>query len=152
VPFWTAHGVNKSLASILAPKWYKYPASQASAITKQLGDISPSQLSQCIASDKDISGKGETVSSGTYNGQSVVLLKSAGTQPGTAPGSIAIAATGKAYPLHIEITGPTKPGGPKSSSCGGSGGGFTGSLTMSHWDTPPTVKAPAGAIALPSKG
>lgn len=144
--FWTSHGVSQSLAKVFAPRWYRYPTSEASKLKRQLGNITPSVFAQCLATD---SPSQASVSTGTLSGRPVIILKSAGGEPGTAPGRITIAATGTPYPLRIVQTGPTSAGGPVNRCNDGKADNTTGTLTMSHWDSPPVVKPPAHAVKLP---
>jgi hypothetical protein len=145
--FWVSRGSTKSLAKLFAPHWYKLPTAKLSGLTGGLGNASASTLTQCVA--KNVA---QLTNAGTSSlgGRSVVLLKSAGTAPGTRPETIAVAATGKPYLLRIAITGPTTPG-PISPCNVPDADKQTGTETIDHWNSTPAVKAPPHAIKLPTK-
>ncbi len=145
--FWVAQGVGKKLAQQLAPHWYKVPASEFTKAAGGLRQFEPSTLAQCIKQ-----GNGQLTNAGTatVNGQRAVILKGAGGEPGTGPGTVEIAATGKPYPLRITETGPTLAGGTVNACNDGKASKATGTVTMSHWDKPPVVKAPPNPITLPN--
>jgi hypothetical protein len=147
VRFWSKHGSSKSLAKLLAPKWYKVPKSEFGGLAKSLNQLVPTHFAQCAAK-----GNGALSNAGTSTvaGQPVVILKQAGGKPGTGPGTIAIATNGKPYPLRITSTGPTLAGGPVNSCSDGKTSKTTGTVTITNWNKPPAVKAPAHAVALPT--
>jgi hypothetical protein len=147
VKFWTEHGSSKSLAKLLAPKWYKVPKSEFGGLAKSLNQIAPAHFAQCAASGH---GALSNLGASTVDGQPVVIIRDAGGKPGTAPGTIAIASTGKAYPIRLTSTGPTLAGGPVNSCSDGKASKTTGVVTITNWNKPPAVSAPAHAVALPT--
>jgi hypothetical protein len=147
-PFWVSYGSTKSLAALLAPHWYKLPASKLGSLTGSgLGKSTASSLTKCEAkTSSELTNAGTA----TVDGHPAVLLKSPGTTPGTHPETIAIATTGKPYLLRVAITGPAKPG-PISACNIPDEDKQTGTTTINHWNSAPPVKAPPNAIKLPTK-
>lgn len=147
VRFWETDGVTSSLAETLAHNWYLFPSKDFAGLTADLQPFEPASFARCFVQDESPVSKLGTAS---VNGQQAVILKQPGGKPGLGPETLAIAATGKPYPLRITETGPTPAGGPKGCGSDGKADDTTGTVTMSDWGSPPPVTAPANAIKLPS--
>jgi hypothetical protein len=148
VKYWTSHGSSKSLAKLLAPKWYKVPKREFAGLTNSINQLAPAHFAKCAAQGH---GALSNLGASTVGGRPAVIIKDAGGKPGTGPGTIAIATAGKPYPLRLTSTGPTLAGGPVNSCDDGKASKTTGTITITHWNSPPAVKAPANPVALPSK-
>ena len=83
---------------------------------------------------------------GTVGGRSAVIVVSDGSVPGSAPGKVYVAATGPAWPLRAVVTGPRRPGG--SGVCAEQTTARTSDITISDFNQPVSVTAPAGALDL----
>ena len=148
--FWKAQeNASRQAAHQLASKWYKVPASEFKKTEGSLGALSRSELAQCIRSDN---GTLSNAGTATVDGHQAVLIKEAGGQPGTTPETVAIAASGQPYPLRITVTGPTRAGGRITACNEGKASKATGTVKLSHWNSPPAVKAPLNAITIPKNG
>lgn len=139
--FWTAHGV-AALAG-LANRWIEAPASDTQQIASAFGLLAPDTLARCLGEDLGtLSRDGST----TVDGSHAVVIRQAGNVPGGNPGTLAVAASGPAYPLRITSTGPTRPGGKIDVCNNGKGDDTEGSLTLSHFGHAPAITAPPNPV------
>jgi hypothetical protein len=88
--FWTAHFGTR--AAVLANHWLQVPATTKLV---ELGLFAPGTMARCLQE-----GHGTLTVAGTtaVDGQRAIVLRDAGDQPGTQPGTLAVAATGPPYP------------------------------------------------------
>jgi hypothetical protein len=109
------------LTQLLADKWIKFPGKGA-----QLGSLTgplsaKSLFKSLIASHGKLENKGET----TYNGQNVVAIHDI-----TKNATLYVAAKGAPYPVGLIKAG----------------GRDAGTVAFDHWNEPPTLTAPKGAL------
>ncbi len=141
--YWSAQ-VGPRAAS-LANRWIELPASANQQLTSGFGPFEPSTLARCLGEDLGtLSRDGIT----TVEGRPAVVVHQAGNAPGSSPGTLAVAATGPAYPLRLTSTGPTKPGGKVDACNDGKGGDTQGTLTLSDFGHAPAVTAPKHPVTV----
>jgi hypothetical protein len=126
-------------AETIGDRWVIAPSSAATSGIGQIADMQ--KFATCLVENHGTLSK----SSGSVNGQDAVVLTDKADRPGTQPGKLYVAASGTAYPLKLEITGPTTPGTPTNSACS-STGSSTGSLTFSDYGKSFSIAAPSGAV------
>src|SRR5579875_2470618 len=141
--YWKSQGGGSVMA--YANRWIQLPASYSNNFTKQLGPFNPNTLARCLGENRGTISTGGTT---TVDGRRAVIVRDAGGVPGSSPGTLDIAATGRAYPLRITSTGPTLKGGKVDVCNDGKGSNLEGSLTLSPFNNPPKIKAPANAVNL----
>jgi hypothetical protein len=141
--FWVAQGGTK-LASF-ANKWIVVPDKTAKQLTASLGPFAPATLAECLGQDVGTLSSDGTA---TVDGQAAVVIKQAGDVPGGNPGTLAVAASGPAYPLRITATGRTRPGGKVDTCNDGKGGDDQGNLTLSDFNHAPALSVPANPVNL----
>ncbi len=146
--FWKQQQVGEA-ASSLAGRWFRSPASgkEISDLTK---DIDPKVLGDCLRRDHGSLEHGGTA---TVDGQQTVVIIDKGDKPGTAPGKLFVAATGKPFPLRLVATGPPKPGGKPDPRCDDDEGDDEEAqagdvLTFSKFDEELGIKPPPKAVDL----
>jgi hypothetical protein len=130
-------------AAAIANRWIQIPPAGAAGMTASLGRFAPATLARCLAEDHgDISVAGKT----TVDGHPAVVLKDAGNAPGSAPGTLAVATSGPPYPLRATATAGQRAGGHVDVCNDGKASKTHGTLTLSHFGSVPTIKAPQHAI------
>ncbi|HET9050954.1 MAG TPA: hypothetical protein VFO60_04580 [Candidatus Dormibacteraeota bacterium] len=145
-----------SPASPVSGGWVETSGSAVPDVVKAVTPfIDPTTVADCVLGQHG----SLTATRGTYAGESVVELHDAGDVPGTAPATLAVAATGRPYPLHLVVTGPTQLGTvalPDACDAGPAAATATASATSSaqtvdatfdSWGDPMTVTPPTGAVA-----
>jgi hypothetical protein len=126
-------------AATLANHWIEIPPAAAQGMTASLGRFAPSTLARCLAEDHgSLSVAGKT----TVGGRPAVVLKDAGNVPGSAPGTLAIAASGPPYPLRATSTAGQRAGGHVDVCNDGRASHAHGTLTLSHFGAAPAIRAP----------
>jgi hypothetical protein len=145
--FWKQEQTGKA-ASKLAGRWLKTPASTGE-LRKTTGDLDPKVLSRCLATDHGTLADGGTA---TIDGQKAVVIIDKGDRPGTSPGKLYVAATGKPVPLHAIATGGDRPGGKKDPKCDDSPTHAGDEFTFSNFDEPLNLSPPPAAIDLGGTG
>lgn len=143
--YWQAQGGGSILR--YANRWIELPASYSNKFIKQLGHFNPGTLARCLGEDH---GKLSTAGTTTVSGQRSVVIRDAGGVPGSNPGTLDIAATGPAYPLRVTATGPTRKGGKVDVCNDGKGSNLEGTLNLSRFNHPPSIKAPTNAVKISS--
>jgi hypothetical protein len=141
--YWSAQA--GSLASRLANRWIELPASASKNLSSGLGQFAPSTLARCLGEDL---GRLSSGGRATVDGKQAVLIHQAGNAPGSNPGTLAVAASGPAYPLRVTSTGPTRPGGKVDACNNGKGGDVQGSLSLMDFDHAPAVTAPKHPVKI----
>lgn len=110
--FWSEEQGDRA-AEELADRWIKAPAS-----SRELRDLTreldPATLSRCLLKEHGTLAHGGKA---TVAGQPAVVIVDKGDRPGTAPGKLFVAATGKPLPLRTLATGSERPGGRKDPLC-----------------------------------
>ena len=130
-------------AAAIANRWIQIPPAGAAGMTASLGRFAPATLARCLAEDHgSISVAGKT----TVDGRPAVVLKDAGNAPGAAPGTLAVAASGPPYPLRASATAGQRAGGRVDVCNDGKASDTHGTLTLSHFGSAPSIKAPQHAI------
>lgn len=135
--FWTAQLGAK--AARLANRWIELPARASQQFTSGFGAFGPSRLARCLGENLGTLTRGGT---SRVAGTPAVIIRQAGNVPGSAPGTLAVATSGPAYPLRVTSTGPTRPGGRVDVCNTGKGDNTEGSLTLSGFDHAPAITAP----------
>ena len=85
------------------------------------------------------------------NGQPAVVIVDKGDKPGTSPGKLFVAATGRPFPLRVLATGKARPGGKKtrcSDSSGKDSGAAGDELTFSRFNEELKLTAPPNPLDL----
>jgi hypothetical protein len=120
--FWKQYGSQAGgLTQMLADKWIKFPGKSA-----QLGSLTgPLNAKSLFKSLTSSHGKLENQGETTYNGQSVVAIHDI-----TKHSTLYVAATGTPYPIGLVK----------------SVGSDAGTVAFDHWNEPPTLTAPKGAL------
>ncbi|HYA01467.1 MAG TPA: hypothetical protein VEK76_14130 [Candidatus Binatia bacterium] len=122
--FYQAYGAG-SEASLIAGQWIEIPASALSGSgfsgMSSLSDLT--DLSSALQPQGSVAADG----TGTVDGQSVVIIKDTGTGD-----TLAVAASGTAYPVQIK-----KAGSP------------SGTLDLSNWNSVPAFTPPPNPITVP---
>jgi hypothetical protein len=120
--FWKQYGSQAGgLTQMLADKWIKFPGKGAQ-LGSLTGPLSARSLFKSLTSSHGkLENKGET----TYKGQSVVAIHDI-----TKNSTLYVAATGAPYPVGLVKTG----------------GRDAGTVAFDHWNEPPTLTAPKGAL------
>ena len=145
--FWATYVHSTAAASLFANRWLLFPVSAVGSLTSGLHQMQPAQIAACMVTQHGrITVAGHT----TVQGQSAIVLRDNGDFPGDQPETIAIATTGKPYPLRVTATGKQRPGGGKGPCGGGSGPSSDGSLTLSGFGHLGKLHVPAHAINLKS--
>jgi hypothetical protein len=144
--FWKNQAKSPAAAR-LAGLWIEVPESTFNGLLSDLGSLEPSKLADCMSEGPH--GAITKVGTTTVGGAPAVVLKDAGNVPGDGPGTIAVAATGPAYPIQIAETGPTRAGGKVDACNDGKRNNSTGTVTLSDYDHAPAIKIPIDAIKLP---
>ena len=84
---------------------------------------------------------------GNVAGRAAVIIVSDGSVPGSAPGRVYVAASGRTWPLRSIITGPRKPGG--TGPCSQPSSTVRASdVTLSDFNQPIAVAPPAASLDL----
>jgi hypothetical protein len=141
--YWTAEKVPK--AASYANKWIELPGNYGKQLSSGLGEFSPGTLSRCLGEDVGTLSRAGTTK---VTGRPAVVLHDAGDVPGGAPGNLAIATNGPAYPLRVTTTGPTRAGGKIDACNDGKASNIEGSLTLTDFDQVPAIKAPPTTVKL----
>lgn len=132
-------------AESLAGHWYVIPAGRAERLAAQFGDFAPDRLARCLGEDHGtLSLAGRT----SVDGVAAIVIKDAGDEPGSTPSLLAVAATGRPYPLKDTALGPTRPGGPIDVCNDGKGSNVRGTVTFGRFGEVPALQPPPGARSL----
>jgi hypothetical protein len=141
--YWQSQGGGAALR--YAGLWIQLPASYSTKFTKQLGQFNPKTLATCLGENHGtLTNAGTT----TVDGKRAVVIRDAGGVPGTSPGTLDIATAGPADPLRVTSTGPTLKGGKVGVCDDGKASDLEGSLTLSRFNNPPAITAPANPVKL----
>lgn len=146
-----AKSAGADAAAVIGDRWVKLPAGQSFGFD---GFNDPKTVALCLLSVHGTLVKGGTSS---FQGQPTVQVLDKGDIPGDAPGTVDIATTGPAYPLHLVQTGAATPGQEKQPAvCGSSSGDpSSGALTnmqatLSEFGAAVAITAPADPFVIPS--
>jgi hypothetical protein len=146
--YWKAEGgaTGKQLAASFANRWVRVPDSGGGGAADALKQLTPKGLAHCIGR-----GTGTVTNEGTrtLGSRRVVVLVDKGDKPGSSPGRLYVAASGRALPLRVTQTGPRKPGGQLDPRCEDAASTTKRSdVRLSAFDKPVKITAPKGAIDL----
>lgn len=144
--FWRNSYLSEQLATVIANRWIKAPPDHGIARLSQ--QVRPRTLAHCLQSGGD-----EIADAGlqTYRGQRVRVITIAGKAPGSAPGSLSVAATGRPLPVRVLQTGPARPGGaidPRCEDPSEPDRSTRSDIRLSGFDEPLHVTAPPDALDL----
>lgn len=123
---WSSQGVPEAIAAGLGGKWVAVPASEGSGFDS----FSISSLTDELRHPDQGATIKDDVRTDTRDGQKVVLVSASDGS------TLAVAATGKPYPLQIEKKGGTDPG----------------TLTLSEFGTKKAISAPPSPLDLSQLG
>lgn len=146
IRFWRNSHLSERLATVIAGRWIKAPPDHGIARLSQ--EVKPRTLAHCLRSGGD-----ELADAGlqTYRGQRVRVITIAGRTPGSAPGSLSVAATGRPLPVRVLQTGPARPGGKPDPRCEDPSEpdrSTRSDIRLSGFDEPLRVTAPPDALDL----
>jgi hypothetical protein len=134
------------LASKLAGRWVKVPASVRDTVQSLLGLMAPKNLARCLA------GRAGTLTNNgvqTLGGREVVVVEGKGDRPGATPGLLYLAADGPVLPVRDVQTGPRMAGGKIDKRCDSEDSKTTAAdVTLSRYDRVPRLRAPRNALSL----
>lgn len=142
--FWTLQA--GAAAARLADRWIQVPPASAQSATSGLGVLAPQTLGRCLAENR---GTLTAVGRAEIGGQPAVLVKDAGDKPGSAPGVLAVAATGTPYPLRYTTTGGQRAGGRIDVCNNGKATNAHGSVTFSQFGHVAAIQAPKNPVKAP---
>jgi hypothetical protein len=145
--FWLHSGSAKA-AQLFSDRWVRLPPGQVKDIDDLVDQARPKTLAMCLRKAKH--GTVKNLGVQDLNGHKVVVLDDDGNAPGDAPGKLYVAATGRPLPVLVTQLGRQRPGGRPDPRCGDDPKDTTTSstTTISRYDQPVRVTAPAGAIDL----
>jgi hypothetical protein len=146
IPFWRNSHLSERLAEAIANRWIKAPSDHG--IGKLSDQVRPRTLAHCLQG-----GGSELSDAGlqTFQGRQVRVIAIAGRSPGSAPGSLFVAATGRPLPVRVLQTGPAKPGGKVDPQCDDPSEpdrSTKSDIRLSGFDEPLRVAAPPDALDL----
>jgi hypothetical protein len=139
--FWLTHVGPRTQA--LVNRWVQIPPASGQRFTAQLGQFAPATLSRCLLEDH---GKLTVAGKTTVAGTRAIVIKDAGNVPGDAPGTLAVASTGRPYPLQVRLTGPKLAGGRIDVCNDGKADNSRGVLTLSQFGRVRPITSPPYAI------
>jgi hypothetical protein len=131
-------------AKALADKWVKTPSSAGDALDSGLKQLLPTELAYCL--DKNL-GPLKNGGVKTVDGKQVVVIRDAGSRPGTAPGELYVTASGDALPLRLVQLGSRANGGTLDKRCYDADDASTtkSDYTLSDFNAVDPITAPRGA-------
>lgn len=141
--FWAAH--LGSRGALLAGRWLQIPLAEVPVIAGTLGRLQPRTLARCLVENHGTLSRGGR---STVAGQAAIVVRDAGDAPGSAPGTLAVAARGTPYPLQVTQSGDQRAGGPIDVCNDGQADSSRGVMKFSHWGAPPAVAPPAHPLVL----
>jgi hypothetical protein len=142
--YWIA--VGGSSTARLAGDWFAVPAARGRTA---LGGLAPASFARCLTENAgNLSFAGRT----TVGGHRAVVVREDGNTPGGQAGTLAIASTGKPWPLRIVATGQQRPGGRVDVCNSGKGDAADAVVTLSHFDAVGPIASPLAPVRLPSGG
>jgi hypothetical protein len=128
-------------AEAVAGRWLKVPFSFAKDLTRL---VNAKTFSHCLLEEHGTIARGGTAMVG---GKRAMILIDKGDRPGSAPGKLYIAATGKPLPLRLIATGRERTGGRKDPQCGDDTPTRAGDeVIFSRYDEPLDLSPPPAAI------
>lgn len=143
--FWTSHAGPR--AATLANRWFQVPVASVHALTAALGPLAPSTVARCLVENH---GRLTKAGRATVAGHKAILLKDAGNVPGSSPSLLAVAATGKPYPLRFAATGNQRAGGRIDVCNSGKASQARGQLRFSGFNAVGSIRPPQHAVQLKS--
>ena len=141
--FWAAHA--PAAAAELADRWIEFPVASSRSLTASLGALAPNVLARCLTEDL---GTLSIAQPTTIKHRRAIVVKDAGNVPGSAPGTLAIAASGPPYPLAFTVTGGQRAGGRIDVCNQGKATTATGMLTLGQFGHVPPITAPTNVLSL----
>jgi outer membrane lipoprotein-sorting protein len=145
--FWTHEGhVNAGIARRLAGRWVNLGGDAGRSLQSSLVQFSPENLGRCLSTQTGTVSKQGT---SRVDGKATVVLVDKGDRPGTSPGRLFVAATGRTLPLRLVQTGRERPGGKHDPRCGSSDNSTSHSeIRLSRFDAPVKITPPSDALDL----
>ncbi|HEX4106885.1 MAG TPA: hypothetical protein VHX88_02050 [Solirubrobacteraceae bacterium] len=148
--FWRSQsGANGAeLAKLLANRWLSAGTSALPEVDQFVALTNPATVGRCVLGGK--LGTLSVLGSSSVSGQPAIVLAAAADKPGTAPGRLYVAATGQPLPLRIMQTGGYTKGVTTDPVCHTTPdtGKETSTVTLTDYNAPVTIAAPAGAVSL----
>lgn len=145
--FWKASG-GANLAKDLAGRWVKVDDKSLAAFAEQLA---PDELAACWRVGLGALGKDGVR---TVGGKRTVVVTDKGDKAGTAPGRMYVTTAPPILPLRMVQTGKRRRGGHFPKRCADSIDRTStfSDVRLSRFDEALDIRAPKGAITLPSNG
>lgn len=144
--FWQANG-GGAAADVFAGRWVTGSAEQLGGDEFEL--FEPGTLAYCLR--RPIRGLRDG-GRGEVEGTAVTRIDDPGLEPGNSPGILSIAAEGKPFPLRLEQTGRSKPGGKLDPRCDVDDGKESTTtkedMVLSDFGATSAIPAPKGAVSL----
>ena len=137
-------GLNSSQAAKLGDRWVKLPTSEDPGL--RAGAARAMNIGVEVGCWAARSRGLTLAGTGSVSGRAAVIVASDGSAPGSAPGKVYVATSGPAWPLRAIVTGPRQPGG--SGACAEESSKQTSDITVSAFNQPIHLAAPAGALDL----
>jgi hypothetical protein len=130
---------HSTAAAAFANRWISTRASSS-----QLGSLqlTGAALGRCLLFNHGTLG---VVRRASVGGHPVVVIADRGDRPGSTPTEFSIATTGQPVLLRALATGNQRPGGRRDAQCNGQGGRTGDELTISDYNQPLHITAPAQA-------
>jgi hypothetical protein len=146
-----AKSAGPDAAAVIGDRWVKAPAGQGLGLD---GFTDPKTVATCLLSSHGTLVKGAT---STFQGHATIDVLDKGDVPGDSPGTVEIATSGPAYPLHFVQTGVATPGHMQEPAVCGSSSGSSSSgamtsmqATISDFNAVVTITPPPDPFQIPS--
>jgi hypothetical protein len=145
--FWRAQShATDAVVKLLGGRWVKVPDALGHGLRDSLDKLLPQHLASCLTRS---SGPISKETGRTLTGRPAVVLTDRGRRPGSSPGDLWVAATGKAYPLRETQTGPRVPGGHPDAECDDPTSTTTkGDVRFSRFNQPLHITVPPNPLDL----
>lgn len=154
--FWLRHlpsaaPRSQAIASLLAGRWIKPPASAAGDLEQIARQSEPAATAHCLFHGIGTLGKGGTV---TVGGKPAVIVTSKADRPGATAGAIYVSVAAPHLPLRAVETGRRRPGGTFDPLCDSRRGStpVQSDLRLSRFDEPVRIAAPPSVLDLSTLG
>ena len=152
--FWTANSASAGVIALLAGRWIEVPATFP-GFSQFASWSNPATIGHCLIGSHV--GTISVVGTTTYAEVPVVVLRDAGDLPESTPGELYVSTTGAPLPARQLETGPARTGGAPDRACGGTSPltpstTKSSDVTMSRYNQPVQIAAPANAMLLNSLG
>jgi len=137
-------GLSSSQIGKLSDRWVKVPTSEDPGL--RAGAARATNISVEVGCWAARQHGLRLAGTGRVAGRPAVIVANDGSAPGSAPGKVYVATSGPAWPLRAIVTGPRRPGG--TGACAEESSKQTSDITVSAFNQPIHLSAPAGALDL----